>query len=121
MKRMKLIVLAMSTLAVLAGAQAPVANADDSYLWCYHRVDPYGRTLYVSAVFRDNGDYHVGISNQFDNHVAAHYNPSHSSGARCMGPYDRRSEAEQTLNRTIADGRRDGVNVVITHWRYRGD
>lgn len=100
------------------------ANADEPrhYRWCMIAKAPYGDTVFFSEVFSVRaGTYAVGIQNSFSSYVTARHDEEVMSGARCMGPYTDRTQAEGELNDEIGDRKRHGKQVVLTLWRYRGN
>ena len=117
------------TKAVFIGALAAlfmnVARAeygDVVYHYCFVGKPPYSEVVYFSEAFGvARGTYGVGIQNSFHSFIAARHDPSASAGGQCMGPYETRNDAETALNDHIAERRRDGKEVVLTWWRYRGD
>ena len=102
------------------GAQAQYG--DVVYHYCYVGKPPYSNVLYFSEAFGvARGTYDVGIENAFHSYVAARHDPDASAGGQCMGPYETMQDAQNALNDHIADRRRNGKDVVVTWWRYRGD
>jgi hypothetical protein len=95
---------------------------DVVYHYCYVGKPPYSAVVYFSESFgAARGTYGVGIQNSFHSYVSARHDADASAGGQCMGPYETRGDAENALNAHVAELRRDGKDVVMTWWRYRGD
>src|SRR5688572_30272987 len=116
----RILVLSLCACFVFGAAQAQQPTT--VFRYCYVGKPPYGAVVYFSEAFAvDVGVYPVGIQNAFHSYVSARHDPDTMAGGQCMGAYDTRAEAENALNDHIAESRRDGKQVVLTWWRYRGN
>lgn len=123
MRRFTFFLLAASA-ACLAVAAPPTPSAKAQIPgWRYCSSAPSGGgSVYFSQVFAsDSSVYHVGVSNSFNNFLAARYDRNAGSGALCAGLYDSYQEAADKLNDDAAQYRRAGRDVVFTRWSYSGD
>lgn len=64
---------AAAALLVGASLNGPAtAQTPTYYRYCLMSTE-YGKVTYYSAVFLDNGDYHVGMANDFHSYIQTHH------------------------------------------------
>lgn len=114
-------ILALIGAAAALAVSAPVAGEDVSYGYCRASEPDYGRYHVFTTVFEvPAGTYHVGVQNSFRAFAEAHDGRAFGS-VSCSISYDSRQDAEDDKNEWMARHRRDGHDVRVARWAYRGD
>lgn len=114
-------ILALIGAAAALPVPASTAGQDVSYGYCKASEPDYGRYHVFTTVFQvPVGTYHVGVQNSFRAFAEA-YDGRAFGSVSCSISYDNWQEAEDDKNQWMARHRRDGQDVRLARWAYRGD